>query len=107
MSVTLDDAAGAAMVADHVLSLGGGVSAIVTGPERHASAVRRVEGAARVLCEHLSVPPSYGEWSERWGRQAVDLLARTAPDVDAIVAGSDQIARGVCDRLRETGVRPG
>lgn len=103
VSVTLDDAAGAAMVADHVLSLGRRRVAIVTGPERHASAVRRVEGAARVLGEHLVGPPSYGEWSERWGRQAVDLLARTAPDVDAIVAGSDQIARGVCDRLRETG----
>ena len=47
--------------------------------------------------------PLYGEWSERWGRHAVDVLLRAQPTVDAITCGSDQIARGVCDRLRELG----
>jgi LacI family transcriptional regulator len=45
----------------------------------------------------------YGEWSERWGRHAVDVLLRSGSEVDAISCGSDQIARGVCDRLRELG----
>jgi LacI family transcriptional regulator len=126
VSVTLDDAAGSAAVAAHVLSTGRRRVAIVTGPERHRSAVRRVSGAAEVLGAHLVAEPLYGEWSERWGRQAVDVLARgvglaSAEDgsgvgsgglgagsagvgVDAIVCGSDQIARGVCDRLRELGL---
>ncbi len=103
VSVTLDDAAGSAAVASHVLDLGRSRVAVVTGPRHHQSAVRRVDGAAGVLGDRLVVDPLYGEWSERWGRQAVDVLARRAPDVDAIVCGSDQIARGVCDRLRETG----
>ncbi|MCU0113579.1 LacI family DNA-binding transcriptional regulator [Curtobacterium poinsettiae] len=103
VSVTLDDAAGSALVASHVHSLGRQRVAIVTGPARHRSAARRVAGATSVLGSHLVTEPLYGEWSERWGRQAVDVLARQSPDVDAIVCGSDQIARGVCDRLRELG----
>jgi len=123
VSVTLDDAAGSAAVAAHVLSTGRRRVAIVTGPERHRSAVRRVSGATEVLGASLVAEPLYGEWSERWGRQAVDVLGRGvglasagagtgagaasgsgALGVDAIVCGSDQIARGVCDRLRELGL---
>ncbi|TCL78689.1 MULTISPECIES: LacI family DNA-binding transcriptional regulator [unclassified Curtobacterium] len=103
VSITLDDSAGSALVASHVLTLGRERVAVVTGPARHRSAERRVAGAASVLGSRLVTPPLFGEWSERWGRQAVDVLARQSPDVDAIVCGSDQIARGVCDRLRELG----
>ncbi|MFJ4075097.1 LacI family transcriptional regulator [Curtobacterium sp. PhB137] len=103
VSITLDDSAGSALVASHVLTLGRQRVAVVTGPARHRSAERRVAGAASVLGSRLVTPPLFGEWSERWGRQAVDVLARQSPDVDAIVCGSDQIARGVCDRLRELG----
>jgi LacI family transcriptional regulator len=46
----------------------------------------------------------FGEWSERWGRRAVTALLRRDPGVDAVVCGSDQVARGVCDGLREAGV---
>lgn len=103
VSITLDDAAGSAAVAAHVLAVGRTRVAVVTGPRRHRSAVRRVAGASAVLGDRLVGEPMYGEWSEHWGRQAVDLLHRGAAEVDAIVCGSDQIARGVCDRLRETG----
>jgi LacI family transcriptional regulator len=103
VSITLDDSAGSAAVASHLLTLGRSRVAIVTGPERHRSAERRVAGAVSVLGSRVVAPPMYGEWTERWGRQAVDVLARGSADVDAIVCGSDQIARGVCDRLRELG----
>lgn len=105
VSITLDDESGSAAVAGHVVGIGRSRVAIVTGPQRHQSAIRRVAGARAVLGDRLVVDPLYGEWSERWGRQAVDVLARAGSDVDAIVCGSDQIARGVCDRLRETGRR--
>ncbi len=103
VSVTLDDEHGAGLVASHLLTLGRRRVAIVTGPAWHRSASRRVTGASEALGAALVSPPLYGEWSERWGRQAVDVLARGAVDVDAVVCGSDQIARGVCDRLRELG----
>lgn len=56
-----------------------------------------------MLGSALVGPALFGEWSERWGRQAVDVLVRGDDTIDAVVCGSDQIARGVCDRLRELG----
>ena len=47
----------------------------------------------------------YGEWSERWGREAAGLLLRRAPETDAIFCGSDQIARGAGDAMRAAGRR--
>ena len=45
----------------------------------------------------------FGEWSERWGREAAGQLLHGQPDTDAIFCGSDQIARGVADTLRTAG----
>ncbi|MFK4082871.1 LacI family DNA-binding transcriptional regulator [Kribbella sp. NPDC020789] len=98
-SVIVDDAAGAVAATDHLLSLGRSRIAHITGPPGHRSAVERAQAVSSTLiCE-----PLFGEWSEQWGRQATDLVLRAQPDVDAISCGSDQIARGVCDRLRELG----
>jgi len=47
----------------------------------------------------------FGEWSERWGREAAGQLLADQPDTDAIFCGSDQIARGVADTLRTAGRR--
>jgi LacI family transcriptional regulator len=47
----------------------------------------------------------YGEWSEAWGREAVARLIARNQQVDAIFCGSDQIARGAVDGLRDRGVR--
>ena len=46
------------------------------------------------------------EWSEVWGRSAAGLLTRRSPAerVDAVFCGSDQIARGVADGLRDAGM---
>ena len=43
----------------------------------------------------------YSEWSERWGRDAAAMLLAQHPDVDAVLCGSDQIARGVLDTARD------
>jgi LacI family transcriptional regulator len=96
-SVIVDDAAGAAATITHLLGLGRTRIAHITGPVDHRSAVER----AQAIAPHLCTEPLFGEWSERWGRQATDLVLRQRPD--AITCGSDQIARGVCDRLRELG----
>ena len=45
----------------------------------------------------------FSEWSERWGRDASALLLAQHPDVDAILCGSDQIARGALDTARDLG----
>jgi LacI family transcriptional regulator len=47
----------------------------------------------------------HGEWTEAWGRHAAHLALRSDPEIDAIFCGSDQLARGVADALRELGRR--
>lgn len=103
VSISLDDGRGAELLADHLLSTGRRRVAYVAGPLHHQAAVVRARAAADRLGDALVEAPLHGDWSERWGRQAVDLLLRRSPDLDGIACGSDQIARGVCDRLRELG----
>jgi LacI family transcriptional regulator len=100
-SVIVDDAGGAASVVTHLLGLGCSRIAHVTGPANHRSAAERAHSVVSAAGQAFVGEPLFGEWSERWGRQSVDLLLRSDPD--AITCGSDQLARGVCDRLRELG----
>jgi LacI family transcriptional regulator len=105
-SVVADDAAGARMAVEHLLDLGRRRIAHITGPQRHRTAVARAESAVAAIRAGgaaFAGPVRYGDWSERWGRHAVATVLRREPGVDAIVCGSDQIARGACDALREAG----
>ncbi|MFI5690533.1 LacI family DNA-binding transcriptional regulator [Kribbella sp. NPDC051586] len=102
-SVIVDDHGGVGSAVRHLLSLGRSKIAHVTGPDSHHSAQIRAAATVEFAGDAFAGQPLHGEWSERWGRHAVDVLLRTQPDVDAIACGSDQIARGVCDRLRELG----
>jgi len=105
-AVLPDDEGGGRAAAEHLL--GGGRRRIghIAGPERFLCARKRAAGfgdalAAADLKPHGGV--RYGEWSERWGREAARQLLADHPDTDAIFCGSDQIARGVADTLREAG----
>jgi len=46
---------------------------------------------------------SHAPWSQRAGRAAAEELLAQAPDVDAIVCGSDQLAMGVAEAVRASG----
>jgi LacI family transcriptional regulator len=102
-SVIVDDHGGASSTVRHLLSLGRRRIAHVTGPATHRSALTRAAATVETAGDALVGEPMHGEWSERWGRHAVDVLLRSSDEIDAISCGSDQIARGVCDRLRELG----
>jgi len=108
-SVAPDDEAGGRMAMAHLLATGRTRIGHITGPERFLAARLRARGASDVLDEagHALVAPGtlYGEWREEWGRQATHILLRMNADLDAIFCGSDQIARGVSDALRESGRR--
>ncbi|WP_433291341.1 LacI family DNA-binding transcriptional regulator [Actinoplanes sp. CA-030573] len=107
-SVVPDEPGGARLAADHLLTVGRRRIAVITGPEHHHSARVRADAVAERLSTSdatLVVPPLHGEWSEAWGRQAAGLLLARSPEVDALICGSDQIARGAADALREAGRR--
>ena len=105
-AVLPDDGGGGRAAAEHLLSAGRRRIGHITGPERFLAARERAAGfggalAAAGLTLHGGV--RFGEWSERWGRQAAEALLADRPDTDAIFCGSDQIARGVADTLRAAG----
>jgi LacI family transcriptional regulator len=109
--VLADEAAGSRLAVEHLVGLGRERIAHVTGPREHRSALVRANAVERAVADagaSLAGPVLYGEWSERWGRQAAAALLRrrTGADagMDAVVCGSDQVARGLCDGLREAGV---
>ncbi len=108
-SIIPDDEGGGRLAAEHLLATGRTRIGHITGPS-HFRAVRlRERGAQAALADAgltlAAGAPLHGEWSEEWGRQASRILLRSAPEIDAIFCGSDQIARGVSDSLRESGVR--
>lgn len=107
-SVVVDEVDGAVTAVEHLVRTGRRRIAHVTGPHGHASVRARVEGTHRALRAaglDLVGEPWYGGWSEVWGRFAAAALARSHPEVDAVFCGSDVIARGVADGLREGGRR--
>ncbi|MFI9585454.1 LacI family DNA-binding transcriptional regulator [Streptomyces sp. NPDC052236] len=109
ISVVSDDRHGTQLAIGHLTGLGRGRIAHVTGPAHHAAAADRATHAVSCL-EAAGLPLAtgrvhYGEWSEAWGRQAARGIIATAPDTDAVFCGNDQIARGVTDGLRESGLR--
>src|SRR5690606_20736390 len=99
--------AGGRMAVDHLLDCGRTRIAHITGDPSYGAAQDRATGALAGLADAgLSLAGGqvlFGSWSEAWGRGAARMLLAKAPDVDAIFAGSDQIARGVLDALHEAG----
>lgn len=107
-SVVPDEAGGARKAIEHLLALGRRRIAHITGPEHHHSAAVRSMAAVEALAAAGLSPvstPLFGEWSEMWGRQAAGMLLTAGTEFDAVFCGSDQIARGVADTLRQVGHR--
>ena len=107
-AVLPDDEGGGRAAAEHLLAAGRRRIGHITGPERFLAARQRAAGFTAAL-EAKGLEPRggvrFGEWSERWGREAAGVLLADRPDTDAIFCGSDQIARGVGDTLRAAGRR--
>ncbi|KAB2352422.1 LacI family DNA-binding transcriptional regulator [Actinomadura rudentiformis] len=109
VSFVPDDVGGAGLAVNHLLTLGRRHIAHVTGPVEYLAARDRAAGMRAVLDE-AGLPLAGGEvlhgaWSQRWGRQAAELLLTTVPELDAVFCGSDQIAYGVAEAAHELGRR--
>ncbi|KQQ94315.1 LacI family transcriptional regulator [Leifsonia sp. Leaf325] len=106
ISITPDNRAGGRLAVEHLLSCGRRRIALISGDPAFAAAQDRAVGVTEALTDaglELVGSPMYSDWSEHWGRDASAMLLRQYPDVDGIVCGSDQIARGALDTLRDLG----
>jgi len=107
LSIVTDNVDAGRRAVEHLVATGRSRIAHITGDVSYAAARDRAAGVEAALRD-LGLPllgdrSMFGSWNEAWGRGAIRLLLARAPDVDAIVAGSDQIARGVMDALHELG----
>jgi LacI family transcriptional regulator len=108
LSLTPDNEAGGRLAVEHLLACGRTRIAHISGDPAYAAAQDRIRGVRQALAAaglELRGEVMVSEWSERWGRDAAAVLLAQHPDVDAIACGSDQIARGVLDTLRDLGRR--
>ncbi len=109
LCVLPDDASGARLATEHLIGHGRRRLAHITGPRSYEAARLRHEAMGGLLAERgLPLPDDhvlYGAWRENWGCTAVGLLLDRDPRIDGIFCGSDQIARGVFDGLRDRGLR--
>lgn len=107
LSLVVDNHGGGRAAVRHLLDCGRSRIAHITGDPSYGATQDRANGALAELATE-GVPLAggrvlFGAWSEAWGRGATRMLLSQSPDVDAVFAGSDQIARGVLDALQEAG----
>ncbi|GAA4775047.1 LacI family DNA-binding transcriptional regulator [Microbacterium gilvum] len=109
MSVTVDNADVGRRAARHLLDIGRRRIAQVAGEASHGASRDRVGGASSAIAAAGLLEGAgrvrFGDWSEGWGRAAAHDILDQDGDVDAILCGSDQVARGVLDTLHERRVR--
>lgn len=107
-SLVPDNINAGVMAIQHVLAVGRRRIAHISGDVSYAAATDRARGVTRALAEAglplIGDQVRYGSWTEGWGRAATTALMQQNNEVDAIVCGSDQIARGALDALRDQGV---
>ena len=103
-----DDLGGGRLAGEHLIAAGRRRIAHITGPEDFEAVRHRRAGLKQALegygLRWRNDDVLSGAWSEAWGREAVDVLLARTRKIDAVFCGSDQIARGVVDALRDRGV---
>lgn len=107
-SIVADSVRSGWLGVDHLLSIGRRRIAVIMGDPTYGAARERAHGATARLTE-AGVEPVGGEvifggWGEDWGRGAMGSLLQRYPDLDGVLCGSDQIARGALDSLLRAGV---
>jgi LacI family transcriptional regulator len=106
LSIICDNVGAGRLAIEHLVSCGRTRIAHITGDPGYGASRERAEGALAALKDAglpLVGEVRFGAWSEGWGRAAAAMLLDQHPDVDAVFCGSDQVARGVMDALRERG----
>jgi DNA-binding LacI/PurR family transcriptional regulator len=106
-AVDFDNQSGARMAVEHLLHIGRGRIATVTGTLDHPAARDRLAGWRAALTKAGLEPDLFeaGEFTLRSGERAMRRLLERAPNLDGVFAASDPMAAGVMRALRAAGRR--
>ncbi|MFC9730103.1 LacI family DNA-binding transcriptional regulator [Streptomyces roseolus] len=104
--VDLDNAAGARLAAEHLWATGRRRPATIAAPASAPTARERLAGFTAALAARgvVDVPVERGRFTEESGRDAMARLLARHPDVDAVFAANDLMARGAVRHLAERGL---
>ena len=107
ISIISDNVGAGRLAAEHLIACGRRRIAVLGGDPSYGASPERARGAIETMTraglEPVGGAPLYGSWSEEWGRGGCHALMSQYPDTDAIICGSDQVARGALDALRDLG----
>lgn len=106
-SVSVDNEAGMARLAMHLIDTGARDITYVGGVSSASTDQTRYRGASRTLGEH-GVACTYleaGEFTYEAGYKAAQRIVERRPQPDAVMVSSDEVAFGVHDGLRAAGVQ--
>lgn len=103
--VDCDNRGGAREAVRHLVGLGRGRVAHITGPLDQTSAVDRLDGYRDVLADADPRLIVEGDFTPAGGEHAMRRLLDVCPDVDAVFAANDLSASGALRVLRERGRR--
>jgi LacI family transcriptional regulator len=109
-SVTPDDASGAMMAVEHLLSIGHRRIAHLAGPQDTSTGLVRTQGYREALRSHgieddPSLMATCSYWTEAEGARALRELLDSEADFTAVLAGNDLLALGCYDVMEERGLR--
>ena len=105
-SVSVDNEAGMAQLATHLINIGTNNVLYVGGVSSASTDQTRYRGASRTLGDH-GVPCTYleaGAFTYEAGYKAAQQIVERQPLPDAVMVSSDEVAFGVHDGLRAGGV---
>jgi DNA-binding LacI/PurR family transcriptional regulator len=107
--VCVDDRRGAAMITEHLLSMGHTRIAIIAGPQETSTGYLRLSGAlAAFEARGLKANPSLifrGDYTRDSGYKLALEVIRAKSKVSAIVSANDIMAMGVLQALAENGLK--
>jgi LacI family transcriptional regulator len=107
--IAVDNQSGGRQAAQHLIEQGRRKIGTITGPTAWWEARERYAGWKSALDKaglptpEACVVESY--WSAAGGERAMQQLLKQAPEIDAVFAGSDQIALGALGAIHSTGRR--
>jgi LacI family transcriptional regulator len=103
-SVRLDNAEGARLVADHLLSIGRKHIVHVCGASGNVDAQERMDAFRRAIGNRARIEVVQGEFTEESGEKAIEALLKSGSRFDAVFAANDMMALGALQAIRRAGL---